>query len=275
MMIILAVVYGVASQFQVPEWVLQFTFYAFMTAMFGFVFGVLLLLVRDHLNERKVKKARKLKVLKALKEEYSRCKWSIENNIEKYIAKNEMTDFVARLVNTIDMGEMRVSEELQREIQKYNEKIRDYNLFRKTSDSYIRNSIEHKSMNMFKKTLMKNNEWNAILWSDFFMAKYFNGESVTCNWLSDNEPLVLRNITKEIDESERHELDILFKELNDIFQKEEILVRFRKQKEAVIEQGKEIIKNLEKEISSLDKQLQKHEYLEAIEDSSISPFKQP
>jgi mRNA-degrading endonuclease YafQ of YafQ-DinJ toxin-antitoxin module len=71
----------------------------------------------------------------------------------------------------------------------------------------------------------------------------------------------------------KYEFDILFNEINNDFKKEDILLKFMRQKEAIIEQGKKIIKNLEKEISSLDKQLQKHQYLGAVEDSSISPHK--
>jgi len=41
MIIILAIVSSVASQLQVPQLVLQFKFYAFMTAMLESVFGVL------------------------------------------------------------------------------------------------------------------------------------------------------------------------------------------------------------------------------------------
>jgi hypothetical protein len=212
-----------------------------------------------------MKKSRKLETLEALKAEYSRCKWSVENSIEKYLDKNEMTGFVARLNGIPEMGELRISEELQKEIQEYNKELRRYNLFRKASDSFIRTTIEHKSRNMFKKTLMKNNEWNAILCTDFFMAKYFRGENVTCNRLRDNEPLVLRNITKEIDESEKHELDIMFKEINDIFQEEDTLKIFREQKATIKDHGKKITENLLKEISLVDQQLRKYDYLKVQE----------
>lgn len=270
-LLILAVLYEVASQFQMPEWMLQFTFYAFMTAIFGFVFGVLLLLVRDHLSKRKMKKARNVKELEALKAEYSRCKWSIENSLEKYIQTNEMTDFVARLNNTIEMGEMRVSDKLQKEIQDYDEKLKDYNFLRRASETYIRDTIDSKVRRMFPKTEKKGSELHQMLGSDFLMARYFEGERITENWFKETQPTMLKNITKEIDETERYELDVLFNEINGNFKNEDTLLRFRKQKEAVIEQGKKIIKNLEEEIVSLDRKLKKYDYLEGREDSSSTP----
>jgi len=248
-LVILAVVYGVASQLQVPEWVLQFAFYAFMTAMFGFVFGVLLLLVRDYLYESKLKRDRRLESLDVLKGEYSQCKWSIEKIIEN-TEKNAIADSVPQLVTSIDMGELRFSEKLQEVIRKYSDQVNDYNIFRKVSEAHIKNSMEKKIMRMFPKSLGKYNELPEMFCSDLLMARYFSGERVTESWFKETQPIMLKNIMKSIDESERHELDVLFNEINNEFKNEGILLRFRKQKEMVIQEGKKIVENLSREIAS-------------------------
>jgi hypothetical protein len=248
-----------------------------MTAIFGFIFlGILAPLIRDRFETGRIKKVRKLEAIDALKGEYSRSKWYIENNVEQSIGKNRKADSEARLDNTIDMGEMRVSVELQKEIQGHNEKLKDYDIFRKASESYIRNSIEAKVRRMFPKTLEKNNELHVMLCSDFFMGRYFNGETVTCNWLRDTEPIMLKNITKDINESEKYELDVLFSEINNEFHNEAILLRFRKQKDAIKDHAKKMAENLQKEIASLDRQLRKYDYLRAseqeLEDSSMHAY---
>lgn len=258
--------YSYFIQLEVPLWMLQYTFYAFMTALFGFIFvGILTPLIRDRFEIGKLKKPKKRDALTALKNEYSRCQWSIENNIEKYIEKNEFTEFTASLSNTVDMGEMRVSIELQEEIKKYNEELRDYDIFRKASQEHMENSIEKKIRRMFPKTLEKNDELRVTFCSNFFMQKYFNGEFVTCNWLRDTEPKMLKHINRDIDDSEKYELDFLFNEINTEFKKEEILLRFRKQKEIIKKLGKKIISDIQKEIPSIEKQLKKYDYLSVVE----------
>jgi hypothetical protein len=273
-LLVLFLIFSYSKYLTIPEWMLPNIFFAFMTALFGFLFAIGGLYLRDYLEIGKMKKVQKLNALEALKREYSRCKWAIANSLEMYVEKNQMANFVELSVNVEDVGEIKISEQLQKEIQEYNEKIQDYNIFLKASENHIRNSVETKVKRMFKKTLNRGCELNVTLCSDFFMTKYFNGEIVTCNLLRDTEPIMLKNITKDVDESERYELDVFFKEVNDEFQKEDILLRFRKQREAVIGHGKRIAENLQKEISLIDKEMKKHDYLrvdEQIEESSIYP----
>jgi hypothetical protein len=263
--IILFVLYNFAQNLIMPEWMLPNIFYAFMTAIFGFAFWIAGLFLRDYFEIGKMKKARKREGLDTLKGEYSRCEWSIGNNIQEYIAKNKRTDFTARLYNIDEMGKMKVSEELQKELQKYNEESRDFNIFQKASENHIRNTIEAGVRRMFPKTAAKGYDLNIILCSDFLMVRYFNGETVTESWLKETEPGFLKNIVKEIVESERYELDVLFNETNKEFQKEEILLRFREQKKTLMEHGKAISERLKKEIALLDKELVKYDYLKVSE----------
>lgn len=241
-----------------------------MTAIFGFIFlGILAPYVRDRIETDKTKKLRERDALTALKKEYERCQWSINNNLSQCIEKNERTDFNAQLSNTIDMGQKRVNEVLQKEVQEYNTKLRDYNIFRKASEVYIRESIEKKVNGMFPNTQKNAANLDVILLDAFFMPKYLNGEPVTCNWLKDKFPIILKNINKDIIESERNELDVLFSEINTEFQEEEILLRYRKQKEAIKEQGKELVAALQNEIPPIDKKLQKYEYLRKTDEPSL------
>jgi hypothetical protein len=254
-------IYSYVVQLEVPLWMLQYTFYAFMTAIFGFIFlGILAPYVRDRMETGKTKKLSKRDELTALKQEYERFQWYI-NNISIFMERNERIDPNAQLNNTIDMGQNRVDEALQREVKEYNKRLGDYNIFRKASEGYIRESIEKKVNRMFPISQKNGVNLEEKLLDGTFMQKYFNGEPVTCNWLRDKFPIVLNNINKDIVESERYELDILFSEINTEFQKEEILLRYRQQKEAIKEHGRALVTPLQNEIPTINRKLRKYDYL--------------
>ena len=267
---IFALVYSIAGYQAMPEWVLQFTFYAFMTAVFGFIFGIFLLLVRDYLRERKIEKIEKMKSLQSLKKEYERCAWSIENSIEKNVEKNKKASLKAGLQDSWIVGDAKISEELRIQVQEFNEKCKEYNMFRKISEPYIINTIEIEVKRMFPKTIKKSDGVQTMLCSDFLMARYFNGENVTTNWFRETHPRALQNITKEIDKSERGDLDVFFNDVNNRFQKNEVLLRFRKEKKGLIEHSKETIRNFQTEINSLNEKLKRYSNLrfETLESSS-------
>lgn len=259
-------VYSLVSQQAVPEWMLQYTFYAFMTAIFGFIFlGILAPLFKQYLEERKTRREDEIATLELLRGEYGRCAWSINSNLDKCVKKNEKTDFVARLEARNDFGEdLELSEELKEQIKGYNEKCNDYNIFLKMSERAIRELTEKRIEQMFPKTLKRYTELPTVLNADLFMERYLNGEKVTANWLRDTHPVVLKNITKEIDETEKHELDIYFNEINNLLKKDEVLQRFIKAKEGLIEYGQNTIKSLQEEAKALGKQLQKNRHLRPL-----------
>jgi hypothetical protein len=268
--VVLYSVYNYLTHLEVPLWMIQFTFYAFMTAFFGFIFGILALLIRDHLEGRKMKKIEKKGTLESLKAEYDTCAWSIQNNIERYIEKNEMTDFVARLEARDDFGEeIEVPKQLKKQVQGYNEKSKDYNLFLRMSKHTINEVTEKRVLQMFPKTRKRSDGLSTLLNSGSFMERYLNGEKVTATWLKDTHPVILKNITKEIDETERHELDIYFNEINTMFEKEEVLQRFIKAKEELIKYGQETMKVLKKESEALDRQLQQYTHLRTLKTQGL------
>lgn len=167
--------YNFSRQIETPIWVIQYTFYGFVTALFGFVFGLLGLLAHGYLEERKMKKIEDKKALESLKEEYVGCAWSIENNIEKYIEKNESTDFEARLHKRYEY-EVEISEELKRQVQEYNEKVELYNLLRGASESLIVKTVETETRKNFPKTLKNLMNFTYVcyvifLWHDTLMEK--------------------------------------------------------------------------------------------------------
>lgn len=260
------IVYVFVSQQIVPEWMLQYTYYALMTAIFGFIFlGILAPLFKEHLEEGKKKRTYELATLELLQGEYERCAWSIDNNLDKYVKKNKTTDFVARLQARDDFGDdLEVSEKFKKQVEEYNAKSKDCNTFLKMSNRAIREVIEKRIAQMFPKTLKKYNEFSTLLHADLFMERYLNGEKVTANWLSEAHPIALKNITKEIDETERHELDIYFNEINNLLKKEEVLQRFIEAKKELVQYGQDLTKALHKEAKALDKQLRKSSHLRAL-----------
>lgn len=253
------VVYSFVSQQVVPEWMLQYIFYAFMTAIFTFIFlGILAPLLKEYLEERKKRRTYELTTLEHLRGEYERCAWSISNNLDKCVKKNETTEFVAHLQARDDFGEdLDVSVKLKKLVEEYNEKSKDYNIFLKTSKRAIEEVIEKRIAQMFPKTLKRYDKFPALLRADLFMERYLNGEKATANWLRDTNPIALKNITKEIDETEKQEIDVYFNEINNLLKKEEVLQRFIKAKKELIQFGQNIIKALKEEAKALDKILQK------------------
>lgn len=241
---------------------LQFTFYALMTAIFGFIFlGILAPLTRDYLKKAEMKKIREKTALELLKKEYERCAWSIKNNIEKYVQKNKFTDFEARLHEPNVVGEVEISEELKRKVQEFNERCGLYKVLCEASNYPIKSFIEAKVREKFPKTLKIPFALDEFLQVDYLMARYFNGEKVTDSWFKETHPTAYKNIIKGLDESERDELDTLFHELNNKFERDAILQRFRKEKEELIKHGQETIETLQREIDSLNEQLKKYSNL--------------
>ena len=262
------------SQLETPLWILQYTFYAFMTAIFGFVFlGILAPLIRERLKEGKTKKIEEKRALESLRTEYERCSWSIKNNIEKYVEKNEFTDFEARLHKPNAVGEVEISEELKRKVQEFNERCGLYKVLCEASKYPIKSFIEAKVRKKFRRTLKIPFALDEFLQADYLMARYFNGEKVTDSWFKETHPTAYKNIIKGLDESERDELDTCFRELNHKFKSDAILQRFRKEKEELIKHGKETIKAFQREINSLNEQLKKYSNLRKVEGKEPNAYK--
>jgi len=270
--VILFIVYTYLSQEEVQLWMLQTIVYAFMTAIFGFIFlGILAPLTRERLKEAKLKKIDEKKALESLKTEYERCVWSIKNNIEKYVEKNELNfTFKVRLHESSIFGKAKISEELKRQVREYNDRYELYNVLLRASKYPIESVIEGKIRQLFPKTLNKSVPLNELLQVDYLMARYFSGEKVTESWFKEVHPKAFKDIARNIDKSEKDELDILFHKLNDDFKRDVVLQRFRKEKEDLIKHGQETINALQKEIDSLKEQLEEYRNLHVFKDKEIS-----
>lgn len=245
----------------------------------GALFAALLVIVEAYQAYHKYvvpKKEAKMLFAKeklvSLKNEYERCVTSIKKNIEENIEKNVNASLKAGLQDSWIVGDAKISEELRRQVQVFNEKCKEYNLFRKLSEPFIMKTIDGEVGRVFPKTLKKSDEVQTMLIYDFLVARYFNGEKVTTNWFRETHPKELKRITKEVDESERGDLDIFFRNLNYEFQKSKVLLRFRKEKRELIKHGKETIKALQRQVESIDKQLEKYSNLPAVRPPSLSPF---
>jgi len=245
------------SRVEVPLWTLQFTFYAFMTAFFGFMFTI----IRDYLNEREAKRFDEKKALESLKNEYERCAWAINNNIEKSIEKNELTNFKAQVSQSWVKGNAKISEEIERQVQEYNEKLELYDVLCRASKPQIKSIIEKRVKEKFPNTLKKKVRLDKLLQRDYVMARYFDGEKVTDSWFRQEHPQGLKEIIKVLDETEKDELDTLFRELNGFVKNDVVLQRFIKEKKELIKHGKKTIENLQTEINSLNEKLKRYSNL--------------
>lgn len=266
-LIVIFFFYSYLAQLEAPLWMVQFTFYAFMTAIFGFVFlGILAPLTRDYFKKAEIKKIREKKALEKLKNEYIRCSWSIENHIKEYVEKNQFTDFEARLHEQNNVGEVKKSEELKRRVQEWNEKRELYKVLCEASKYPIKSFFETTIKKEFPKTLNRPHPLIETLQADFLMNKYLNGEKVTESWFKDSHPIAFKNIFKDIEETERKKLNILFYELNKKFESDIVLQRFRKEKEELKKHTQETIKAFQTEIDSLDEKLKKYSNLIEIQE---------
>ena len=259
-------VYSIAIFQGLPEWVLQYTFYAFMTALLTFIFTILVIQVGDIRKVNKLKQIEKRNSLESLKKEYARCVQNIENNIEENIRKNKIANTQAGLYDQWVTGDEKISEEFKKQVQEFNRKCEDYITNLKLSEQSIRNTIEKEIKRIFPKTREKSDELNIILESDFFMKIWFVGDMVNTNWLRITHPRILQNISKEIDETERDNIDLFFKHIRDELEKDRVLLRFRKEIGELVIFGKKIVGALQKEIDSINKQLENYRYLGATED---------
>jgi len=247
-----------------------------IVATIGAIASIILTIIefyaRIYNPSKKQSKQKEKKSIKSLKTEYERCAWAISNNLDKYVKMNAMTEFEASFQGSWVKGDAKISEELKSQVQKYNEKLKEYNMFRKFSEPLIMGIIEKEVRKIFLKTRKKSDAVEAMLCSDFLMARYFNGEKVTTTWFREEHPRALNNITKEIDESERDDIDLFFNHVNDELQKNEVLVRFRKEKKELIELGQAILKDLE-EGKDLQKKLEEYKDIEEeIPEMAHNPY---
>jgi hypothetical protein len=261
--ILLYSVYNYMTQLEVPLWMIQFTFYAFMTAFFGFILGIFGFLIRDHFQGRKTKKIEEKRRLESLRTEYSRCADTIGSKVIGSAKKSESVTLTAKLYEQNIFGKKpEIFKRLQEQVQKLNEECKLYNALHEGSECLIKTVVEEKVKKEFPKTLKLPRALDEHLLADFLMCRYFDGEKITESWLKDVHPMAFKNIAKDTHESERDKLDILFHELNKIFRENSVLQLYRKEKKELIEQSEKILRNLEREINSLDEQLSKYSSLD-------------
>ena len=240
-------------------------------AIASILFIIVELYVRVYSPRTETKRLGEKEALESLKSEYERCAWSIENNIEKYVEKNELTNFKAQLSESWIVGKAKISDESIRQVQEYNEKLELYDVLCRASKTQIKSIVEKRVKERFPNTLKKRVQLDKLLQSDFLMARYFDGEKVTDSWLKEEHPTRLKEIIKGLDESEKDELDTLFRELNNGIKRDIILQRCRKEKKGLIKHGQETIKALQREIESLEKKLKKYSYLRASKTIEMTP----
>ena len=263
---VLFLIYNFASQLETPLWMMQFTFYAFMTAIFGFIFlGILAPLTRDYLKKREMKRIEEKEALESRRKEYEHCVGNIESNIKNYLEKNKWDIGVVAYLEVI-VREVK-SNELKGQIQELIEKYRLYLALLTGSECITKSFIEAKVRKSFPETLKIPFALDEFLQVDYLMTRYFNGEKVTDSWFRETHPTAYKNIIKSLHESEREDLDNLFRELNNYFETNNVLRRFRKEKEGLIKHGQETIKALKREIDSLNEQLKKYSNLRKVEEA--------
>lgn len=150
---------------------------------------------------------------------------------------------------------------MEKQVQEYNQRFELYKVLLIASSRFIVSEIEIRVRQKFPKSLNNHVQLRNLLTDNFLRDNYLNGEKVTENWFKDSKPEELKGIVKSIEESERDALDVFFHELNKDFKDDEVLQRFRKEKEELIKYGKETITNLQKEADSISEQLQKYSNL--------------
>jgi len=230
-------------------------------AIASIIFTITELYVRVYLPKKQTERLSEKKALESLKTEYERCAWSIENNIEKCVEKNELTNFKANLSQSWVVGKAEISEELKRQVQEYNEKLELYDVLCRASRNQIKSIIGKKVRDKFPKTLKKPVQLDNMLQHDYLLTRYFNGEKVTDNWLKEEHSKQRKQIIEALDETEIDEFDSLLQELNNELGNDVILQGYRKEKKGLMEHGKKATKNLKIEISSLNEKLKKYSNL--------------
>ena len=101
--------------------------------------------------------------------------------------------------------------------------------------------------------------------SDDFKQRYFEGKEVAKRWIEKNYPKFYERIMKHLKEKES-KLDLFFLRLNETFQKDQVLTRFRKEKNELIELGQTILADLKLEEEKLRRELELYKDIEIVEE---------
>jgi hypothetical protein len=231
----------------IPSWILPYSFYAFLTAFFGFIFRIVTFRIRDYRESRKMNVQRRITDICLRK---TACETSI-NEIRNCINRVNAEDYPLISLITIQPN---LSMELQgkvKEFKEHYELCRDLHI---AAEYVIPQIIQGIIKSDLPETFKTGYDLASYLKASKLIKRYINGEEVNVTWLKNNEPQLLAGILANLKDSET-QLDMFFLSLNNSFKSIAVLNRYRIEKKKLVEFGEQIIDYLKSELKSLDEEL--------------------
>jgi|Deesub1362A_J573_1020465.scaffolds.fasta_scaffold00150_50 hypothetical protein len=199
------------------------------------------------------KKRRMLAKKEELKEKLSSYQNSVEvleRSLKEYVVTNKFE-------RGYGAGAWNFSSDLRERIKKYNEIYDRCVDWKKASQAVITLHLQKLSRKYLPKTYKEYDLVSVLNNTNELMQRYLNGEEVTKHWLEKKYPTGLYDTLIENLKDKETKLDLFFLKLNETFQEEPVLNRFRKEKKELIQLGSALLTDLKKEEETLEKALKK------------------
>ncbi|MEM2972432.1 MAG: hypothetical protein QW270_08465 [Candidatus Bathyarchaeia archaeon] len=247
--LILAVFYQVytayLSEMEMPSWILQYSFYAFLTAFLGFIFGIATLMIRNYVQKREIRQQKRKEDLKLKINAYEKSISEIKNFINQLESKSSASPINIRT---------ELSLESQKKLEEFNQHCELYRDWLLAVEYIIPEILQRLIRSELPQTAKSGYALDSDLQECELLKRYMAGEEVNVTWLKGNKPRLLDNILKNLKDSES-QLDTFFIVLNNEFKNNRVLKRYREEKKALMELGNLILDNFKRELESLQKEI--------------------
>lgn len=182
---------------------------------------------------------------------------NLERSLKNFVMKNKFE----RGFGAYTKG---LSSDFEERIEKYNEIFDRCVDWKKACKDVITIHLHELSRKHLPKTC-KEYDLVSLLNVDNLTQRYLNGEEVTKRWIEKEYPTGLYEVLMENLKDKETKLDLFFLNLNETFEKNEVLERFKNEKKTLIELGHAILKDLKEEEKKLRKELEKYKDIEEKE----------
>ena len=203
--------------------------------------------VNPYLERRRQKRSEKEKELRSKIQRHISCRNSIDYSIRNRVLTNELDKYPA------DIFFQSIPQEFSTKAREYMKNYQRLQDWLRASRLAVRYEIETRVRSDLP-TTRKEYHLDTVLESDHIMPFFIRGQRVNKRWIEENYPKIYKEIIKHLKEEETT-LDTFFLNLNRDLENNTILKRFRKEKKELIDLGKKLMEDLDREIPRLQGQV--------------------
>ena len=178
---------------------------------------------------------------------HTACRNSIDYNIRNLVLPNEFEKYPA------DVSTQGIPQEFSVKAKEYIENYQRLQDWLGASKLAVKYEIEtHVKSDL--PTTRKEYHLDSVIEGDHILPFFIRGQRINKRWIEENHPKIYKDILKHLKEEETA-LDIFFLNLNRDLENNNILKRFRKEKKRLIQFGKKLMEDLDREIQRLQGEL--------------------